>query len=176
VALSQWADQKRSLLFTLRNAFVQTLQQKSVLALANENLAYYDHLLIISRERYEAGDISHVDLERLELQRVQFESDLQAAQVNLRTAKIQLLTLLNDRTPAEEFEVTGAFEATELTLTLEQLHQTALGNRPDLKAAMQTVDKAKTDYRLAVANGSAPRAMRRSSLRWKEPYSGCGRS
>ena len=33
-------------------------------------------------------------------------------------------------------------------------HQTALANRPDLKAAMQAVDKAKTDYRLAVANGT----------------------
>jgi outer membrane protein, heavy metal efflux system len=32
--------------------------------------------------------------------------------------------------------------------------QIALDNRPDLKAAMQSVDKAQTDYKLAVANGS----------------------
>ena len=154
LAQSQLADQERTLLFTLRNAFVQTLQQKSVVALATENLAYYDHLLGVSSERFKAGDIAQVDLDRLELQRVQFETDLQSALVNLRTAKIQLLTLLNDRTPIEQFDVTGPFAFTEQILTLDELHQTALANRPDLKAAMQSVDKAKTDYHLAVANGS----------------------
>jgi len=154
VAESQLADQERTLLFSLRNAFVQALQQKSVVALATENLAYYDRLLGVSSERYKAGDIAQVDLDRLELQRVQFETDLQSALVNLRTAKIQLLTLLNDRTPIEQFDVTGPFEFTEQILTLDELHQTALANRPDLKAAMQAVDKARTDYRLAVANGA----------------------
>ena len=155
VAVSQLADQERTLLFSLRNAFVQTLQQKAVVTLATENLAYYDRLLGVSSDRYKAGDIAQVDLDRLELQRVQFETDLQSALVNLRTAKIQLLALLNDRTPIEQFDVTGPFEFTEQILTLDELHQTALANRPDLRAAMQAVDKAKADFRLAVANGSA---------------------
>ncbi len=154
VVASQLADQERTLLFSLRNAFVQTLQQKSVVALATENLAYYDRLLGLSSERFKAGDIAQVDLDRLELQRVQFDTDLQSARVNLRTAKIQLLTLFNDRTPVEQFDVTGPFEFTEQTMTLDELHQIALANRPDLKAAMQAVDKAKTEYRLAVANGA----------------------
>jgi len=154
VAVSQWADQERMLLFNLRNAFVQTLQQKAVAALANENLAYYDRLLGVSSDRYKAGDIAQVDLDRLELQRVQFETDLQSALVNLRTAKIQLLALLDDRTAIEQFDVTGPFEFSEQILTVEELHQIALANRPDLKAAMQAVDKARTDHRLAVANGS----------------------
>jgi cobalt-zinc-cadmium efflux system outer membrane protein len=34
IATSQLADQERSLLFTLRNAFVKTLQQKAIMALA----------------------------------------------------------------------------------------------------------------------------------------------
>jgi cobalt-zinc-cadmium efflux system outer membrane protein len=155
VTVSELDDQERNLLFNLRGAFVQTLQQKSVLTLANENLAYYDRVLAVSGDRYKAGDIAQVDLDRLELQRVQFETDLQSALVNLRTAKIQLLALLNDRTAIEQFDVTGAFEFTEPTITLEELRQTALANRPDLRAAMQSVEQAKTEYRLAVANGSA---------------------
>jgi len=154
VAVSQLADQERTLLFNLRSAFVQTLQQKAVVALANENLTYYDRLLAVSSDRYKAGDIAQVDLDRLELQRVQFETDLQSALVSLRTAKIQLLALLDDRTPIEQFDVTGPFEFTEQILTLGELHQTALANRPDLKAAIMAVDKARTDHRLAVANGS----------------------
>ena len=155
ITASELEDQERNLLFNLRTAFVQTLQERSVLALATENLTYYDKLLGVSGDRYKAGDIAQVDLDRLELQRVQFETDLQSALVSLRTAKIQLLQLLNDRMAVEQFDVTGAFEFTEPAITLEELRKTALANRPDLRAALQSVDKAKTDHRLAVANGSA---------------------
>src|SRR3984893_830347 len=90
IAVSTQADLERALLFGLRSAFVSALQAKAVLQLAKDNLIYYDHVLEVSRERFKAGDIAQIDLDRLELQRVQFESDLQTAEVNLRTAKIQL--------------------------------------------------------------------------------------
>jgi len=154
VAIAQRDDQERSLLYTLRGAFVQALQAKAVLALANDNLAYYDRLLGLNSERFKAGDIAQVDLDRLELQRVQYETDVQTATVNVRTAKIQLLQLLNDNTPVDQFDVTGQFEFTENLPALEELRATALATRPDLQAAMRAIDKADTDYRLAIANGS----------------------
>lgn len=154
IAQSQLADQERTLVFNLRTAFVQTLQQKAVLALANDNLAYYDRLLAVSTERFKAGDIAKIDLTRLQLQRVQFASDVQTAIVNLRTAKIQLLQLLNDRTPVEQFDINGAFDFKDQLQPLEEFRDMALESRPDLKAAIQTVDKAKTDHKLAAANGS----------------------
>ena len=154
IAISNQADLERNLLFNLRTAFVQTLQAKAVLDVARQNLDYYDHVLEVSRERFEAGDIAQIDLDRLELQRVQYESDLQTADVNLRTAKIQLLTLLNDRTPVERFDVTGVFDFSNELQSLDELRTIALDTRPDLKAATQTVDKSRTDYKLAVANGS----------------------
>ncbi|MGA9530188.1 MAG: TolC family protein [Terriglobales bacterium] len=154
IAESNHADLERTLLFNLRNAFVSLLQAKAVLQLAKENLAYYDHVLEVSRIRFNAGDIAQIDLDRLELQRVQYESDLQTADVNLRTAKIQLLTLLNDRTPIEQFDVTGAYDFNDQLQPQEEFRKIALDTRPDLRAAMQTVDKAQTDHRLAIANGS----------------------
>jgi len=154
ISVSGQADLMRSLLFALRAAFVQTLQQKAIFELAKENLAYYDHVLDVNRERYKAGGIAQVDLDRLELQRVNYESDLQTAEESLETAKIQLLMLLNDRTPVEQFDATGPFDFSRQITPLDEVRQTALDNRPDLKAAVQSVDKAKTDHRLAVANGS----------------------
>jgi cobalt-zinc-cadmium efflux system outer membrane protein len=153
-AVSGQADLVRSLLFSLRAAFVQALQEKAIFDLAKENLAYYDHVLDVNRERYKAGAIAQVDLDRLELQRVQYESDLQTAEESLENAKIQLLTLLNDRTPVDQFDVTGAFDFSSQIAPLDEVRQTALDNRPDLKAALQSIDKAKTDHRLAIANGS----------------------
>jgi cobalt-zinc-cadmium efflux system outer membrane protein len=154
VAISGQADLERNLLFNLRGAFIQTLQEKAILNLAKENLAYYDHVLDVNRERYKAGGIAQVDLKRLELQRVQYLSDLQTADVNLRTAKIQLLMLLNEQTPVEQFDVIGPFDFADQIPPLIDIRQAALDTRPDLRAALQSVDKAKTDYRLAVANGS----------------------
>ena len=130
------------------------LTPSSFLELAKENLAYYDHVLDVNRERYKAGAIAQVDLDRLELQRVQYESDRQIAEESLETAKIQLLILLNDRTPVDQFDVTGPFDFSNQIAPLDEVRQTALDNRPDLKAALQSIEKAKTDHRLAVANGS----------------------
>lgn len=148
------ADLERTLLFSLRSAFVSLLQAKSVLRLAKDNLIYYDHVLDISRDRFHAGDIAQIDLDRLELQRTQYESDLQTAEVNLRTAKIQLLTLLNDRTPIEQFDVSGLFDFDEGLRVREEFRQIAMDTRPDLKEAVEAVDKAQTDHKLAMANGS----------------------
>ncbi len=58
VTASQYADQQRTLLFTLRGAFVQALQQKAILAVARESLAYYNRLVDVSSDRLKAGDIS----------------------------------------------------------------------------------------------------------------------
>ena len=154
IAASTQADLERSLLFGLRTAFVSTLQAKAVLQLAKDNLEYYDHVLEISRTRFSAGDIAQIDLDRLELQRVQYESDLETALVSLRTAKITLLMLLNERTPVDQYDVTGVYDFQEKLPTLDEMRTTALDSRPDLKAAMQAVDKAQTEHRLAVANGS----------------------
>ncbi|MGB9431945.1 MAG: TolC family protein [Candidatus Acidiferrum sp.] len=154
IATSSQTDLERNLIFNLRIAFVQALQEKAILDLAKENLAYYDHVLDVNRERYRAGGIAQVDLDRLEIQRVQYESDLQTAEVNLRTAKIQLLTLLNDRTPVDQFDVTGPFNFSNQLAPLDEIRQKAIENRPDLKAAIQSVDKARTDHKLAISNGS----------------------
>jgi cobalt-zinc-cadmium efflux system outer membrane protein len=154
IAISSQADLERTLLFTLRSAFVQTLQQKAVRDLAKDNLSYYDHVLGVNRDRFKAGAIAQVDLDRLEIQRVQYEADLQNAEVSLRTAKIQLLALLNDRTPIDQFDVTGTFDFSPQFASLDDVRQTAVNTRPDLKAALQSVDKARTDHQLAVAMGS----------------------
>jgi cobalt-zinc-cadmium efflux system outer membrane protein len=155
VAESQQQDLERTMIFDLRQAFVQTLQAKAVLAMATENLAYFDREIAIQRAQYQAGDIARVDLDRLELQRVQYESDYQTALMNLRSAKIQILALMNDRTPIESFDVTGRFEFSADVKPLAEYHTAALEARPDLKAAIQAISKAETDHRLAVANGSA---------------------
>jgi len=147
-------DLKRNMVFDLRTAFVATLQAKFVLDMAREDLDYYDKIIDISQARFKAGDLAQVDLDRIELQRVQYESELETAIVNLRTAKIQLLQFLNDRTPVDQFDITGPFDFSDTLKPLEDYRQAALAARPDLQAALQTIQQSETNHKLAIANGS----------------------
>jgi len=154
IGAAQADDNERTLLYNLRTAFVGVLQAKAVLKLAQDNLGYYDKILKVSRERYQAGDIARIDLDRLELARLQYESDLQNALVNLRTTKINLLALLDDRRPVDSFDVEGVFDFREDLLSLDDCRKQALDARPDLRAAVLSVQQAQTNYKLAQANGS----------------------
>ena len=154
IAALQQADEERTLLFNLRNAFVQTLQAKQLLLLAKEELDYFEKQYSITQDRYKAGDIAQMDMQRIHLQRVQFESDYQTALTNLRTAKITMMALLDARTPVDQFDVDGRFDFDQAVDPLERYHDVALSSRPDLRAAAATIEKAETDHRLAIANGS----------------------
>ena len=154
ITQSQHVDLERNLVFGLRSAFVQTLQAKAVLELSKADLEYYDKIIDISRARFNAGDLAKIDLARIELQRVQYESEIETAIVNLRTQKIQLLLLLDDRTPVDQFDVTGTFDLGPELQPLSDYHQIALDNRPDLRAAIQTIQQSQTNHKLAISNGS----------------------
>ena len=154
IAVAQHADLERTLLFSLRSQYIAVLQAKAVLALTKEELVYYDHLIEISRFRLQKGDMAQIDFDRIELQRVQYESDLETAVVNLRQAKILLLQLLNENTPVDRFEIKGDFDFSDQLPLLASFRQMALDTRPDLKAAYESIEQAYTNHKLAIANGS----------------------
>jgi len=154
ITQSQHEDLDRNMVFSLRTAFVATLQAKFVLDLAKADLEYYDHIIQISQDRFKAGDMAQIDLDRIELLRVQYESELQMAIVNLRTAKIQLLQMLNEPTPVDQFDVTGTFDFSDALQPLETYRDAALAARPDLQAALQTIQQSETNHKLAISNGS----------------------
>jgi outer membrane protein, heavy metal efflux system len=154
IATSEHEDLGRTMLFTLRSAYVQTLEAKAVLDLAKADLEYYDKIIDISKARFNAGDLAQIDLDRIELLRVQYESEIQTAIVNLRTAKIALLQLLDDRTPVDQFDVIGPFDFSSDLKPLSDFEQAAIDARPDLRAAIQAIEQSKTNHKLAISNGS----------------------
>ena len=154
ITVSQHEDLDRNMLFALRSAFVQTLEAKAVLELAKADMEYYDKIIDISKAMFASGALAQIDLDRIELLRVQYESEIQTAIVNLRTAKIALLQLLDDRTPVDQFDVTGPFDFSNELKPLTDFEQAALDARPDLRAAIQGIEQSKTNHKLAISNGS----------------------
>jgi len=154
ITVSQHEDLTRNMLFMLRSAFVETLEAKAVLELAKADMEYYDKIIDISKAMYADGDLAQIDLDRIELLRVQYETEIQTAIVNLRTAKIALLQLLDDRTPVDQFDVSGPFDFSSELKPLTDFEQAALDARPDLRAAIEGIEQAKTNHKLAISNGS----------------------
>ena len=155
VAEDQYKDQERQVLLTVKQAFTSMLLAKAALDIAQQNLSDYRKTVDLSRDRFNAGDISHTDFERIDLQLAQFESDADTAQLNLRQAGMQLQTLLGVAQPSPIFDIVGTLAPPELALSVDDLEQKALAARPDYLAAQETVNTAVANIRLADAGGTA---------------------
>jgi cobalt-zinc-cadmium efflux system outer membrane protein len=153
-------DARRTLTLNLRQAFVAALQAKSDLQFARENLANYKRTVDLNREMLQQGEIARADFLRIQLQMLQFETDLDDATLELKTAKATLRGLLGAANLPNDFEVEGDLKVQPFDKDLAELQQLALQNRPDLKSAETGRQKAAADVRLAVAN------------RWPDPTIG----
>src|SRR5262245_39174928 len=151
---------RRTLIFNLRQAFVAALLAKSDLDFARENLTNYQKVVDLNRLRLQLGEISRADFLKVELQTLQLETDVDDAMLALKTAKASLRALVGTSNLPQEFEVVGDLRAIPLERSLSELEQLALSNRPDLKSAETSRQKARADLRLANAN------------RWPDPTFG----
>jgi cobalt-zinc-cadmium efflux system outer membrane protein len=147
------ADTRRTLTLSLRQAFVSALQAKSDLQFARDNLANYQKTVDINKEMFQQGEISRADFLRIQLQTLQFQSDLDDATLEMKTAKAALRGLLGPANLPQDFEVEGDLKVEPFDKDLSDLEKLAIQNRPDLKSAETGRDKASADLRLAKANG-----------------------
>jgi outer membrane protein, heavy metal efflux system len=146
------ADLKRQLVFQVKKSFSDILVARETLALAEQNLKALDELERVHRFRAEKGDISGLELLRIEVERFAFERDTADARQALGTAKIALRTAVGQERVAEQFEVVGDLSVPEVGKTRSELYRMALDSRPDLRAAQAAREKAQADINLAKAN------------------------
>jgi cobalt-zinc-cadmium efflux system outer membrane protein len=151
---SQYHDQQRQTLFTVKQAFTNMLVAKATLNLTRANRTDFARQLEINRERFIHGDIGKLDFERLDLQMAQFETDESTAEMNLATASDQLQTLMGVEKPSPSFDIAGDIVPPSLSATLDELRARALLARPDYLAAQAAVRAADANVKLAFANGT----------------------
>src|SRR3989442_8691908 len=152
VTAHELADVRRQVVFQVQKAFTDVLVAEATRALAAENLKTLDEVERIQRVRAEKGDISQLELVRLQIQRFAFERDAGDARQAIDAAKIALRAAVGPDAVAEAFDVVGELGFRELTLDREALRGLAIQNRPDLRAVEATREKARADVNLARAN------------------------
>ncbi len=148
------ADLRRQIVLQTENAFVGVLAAQAALTLAEQNLRTIDEVEQLQRVRAERGDISDLELTRIQVQRFAFERDALDAGQALRTAKIALRAVAGPDRIAEEFDVAGELEFRDVAYPGPDLYQVALANRPDLRSVEAAREKARADINLARANAS----------------------
>ena len=145
-------DVRRQVVFQVKKAFTDALVAHQELGLVEENVRSLDDLERIQRFRAERGDISELELLRIEVQRFALERDAADARQALRLARIALRTATDPAQVPEDFEVVGALADRDVAPAAVDLYRRALDRRPDLRAAEAARAKARADVGLARAN------------------------
>jgi outer membrane protein, heavy metal efflux system len=154
VTQSQYKDTERQTILAVKQAFTQMLAAKAGLKVADDNVQGYRKTVELSKVRLDAGDVSPTDFDRIDLQLAEFEADYDAANLNLVQSGDQLKMLLGVDTPAAPIDITGTLDPPQLTLTLAEVEQRALAERPDYLAAQQSLRLAEANVKLAQATGT----------------------
>lgn len=152
VTASQVADAERTLTFNVAQQFINALLANSNLQFAQEDLKSFQQTVDISEQRYKAGDISQGDYLKIQLQLLQFQTDVTSARVARVQALNSLRQLLGYVSVPHNFDVAGDLEYHPLTAGLLDLQAKALSERPDLRAAEQGIKAAQSQISLAKAN------------------------
>jgi cobalt-zinc-cadmium efflux system outer membrane protein len=153
VVRSLVSDNERQLVFNVSQQFVDVLLAESLLEFAQQDLDSFQKTVDISKERFRVGDISENDFLKIKLQLLQFQSDVNAAKLARLQSLAALRQLLGFETVPDDYDVQGTLDYQPVHADLNGLKNVAALNRPDLRAAQQSVTAAESQYALQKANG-----------------------
>src|SRR5271168_1498686 len=153
VTRAQVTDAERTLGFNVGQQFVSVLLAESTLAFALEDLKSFQSTVDISEAQFKAGAISEGDYLKIQLQLLQFQTDVSSARLAKAQALVGLRQFLGyDAVPAN-YDVIGDLAYQPLKANLEDLQAKALKGRPDFQAALLGVTAAQSQIGLAKADG-----------------------
>ena len=152
VTVEEIGDVQRQTILDVKRTFVDVLVAQSALGLADANLRTLDEVERLQRLRVARGDLSELELTRVQVQRYAFERDAADARQAIDGARIKLRALVGADAVAPEFTVLGELEYRDVRLDRDELVRAALDARPDLRAAEAGREKARADQALARAN------------------------
>jgi len=141
VAESLLQDTIRQLKLELKTRYYRVVLAKAQSELAREVLTQFDEIIRLNQVRYEKGEVSGLDLARVQTERLRFFNDVVAAELQLQNAKTALLELLGAADLSAPFDVAETLAFRPLAARLETLEQDALVTRSDLEARRGLVER-----------------------------------
>jgi outer membrane protein, heavy metal efflux system len=150
-----YGNARRALVLEVRRAYFQGVLAQTNLEVPEATLQEIDRVIELNRTRLEKGDISGVELKRVEVERLKFIDDVFAARLALVNAKSTLLNLLGLPPANASFRFSGVLtmdskaadssDGVPTLLTLTELERQAFAKRPDLMASTFEQQRADTE-------------------------------
>jgi len=145
------ADNGRGLTFQVATLFFNAQLAESTLELAERDVKSFQQTVGISEHQYKVGGLSENDYLMIKLQLLQFESDVEQAQLARVQSLSDLRQLLGYESLSADYDVVSSFEYQPVKVNVDDLQLKALQNRPDLRAAQQGVTAANSQLELQKA-------------------------
>lgn len=149
-AEAAFEDAVRQLGFTVKDTYYRIQLAQRRLMLAEENRERFSRILGINTIRFNKGYIAEVDLIRIRLQVVDFQSQVIHALQEAESAKGDLRQLLRI-SPKTVLELTTELGFRRVDPDIERLQGIALAMRPDIRAKRHIVSQRESDLKLAKA-------------------------
>jgi cobalt-zinc-cadmium efflux system outer membrane protein len=119
----------------LKKKFYAVVLADTLVKLAKANQTTFTETLNHTTELFRAGEISGLDLRRLEVEKLKFDTDVANSERDYQIALRDLRVTLGGDYRAMDIEVVGTLDYQPYQFSLADLRDKSLGARPDLKAA-----------------------------------------
>lgn len=120
----------------VKRKFYSVLLAESLLKLAQANQKTFAEIVDHTREVFQLGEISGLDLQRLEIEKFKFDTDVANSERDYEVALRDLRLALGGDYRAMDIEAAGSIDYYQPPeFSLADLRDKALAARPDLKAA-----------------------------------------
>ena len=149
VAQAQFETTVWQLTNDVNKKFYAVLLARSLYDLAKENQTTFQQTVEHTRDVFKLGEISGLDLQRLEVEKIKFDTDLANSERDYEVALRDLRLALGGDYLSMELEVAGSMEYYQsYDFNFDDLRDKALAARPDLKVAKLTEKAANASIRL----------------------------
>ncbi|MDK2743233.1 MAG: TolC family protein [Nitrospira sp.] len=149
-AEAAFEDAVRQLSFSVKDGYYRIQLARRRLTLAEENRDRFSRILEVNTVRFKKGYIAEVDLIRIRLQFIDFQSQVIQAIQEVESVRSDLRQLLRI-SPATLMELTTDLEYKRVDPNIVKLRSMALDTRPDVRAKRLTFSQREAELRLARA-------------------------
>src|SRR6185369_12800867 len=132
----------------LKRKFYTVVLNQSLLSLARENETTFAEIVKHTTELMNAGEISGLDLSRVEVEKLKFDTDVANAERDYEVALRDLRFALGGDYRAMNIDVAGSIDFEPHQFSRDELLALAFAARPDLKAAKLSERAADANIRL----------------------------
>jgi len=132
----------------LKRKFYTVVLAEDLLRLAEDNEKTFGEILKHSTELVRQGEIAGLDLRRIEVEKLKFDTDVASSRRDYEVALRDFRVTLGGDYKSRDVTVSGTLDYKAYQFVLAELRDKSLASRPDLKAAQISEFAADSDIKL----------------------------